>query len=91
MTAWTLYLMTRCEPLHQTLTIAQGLLTAMLVLLAIAGGTSLVTVGRVLIPSREDLAIILVGEWVTNSEQMRALPDNVARVANKILKDFAEK
>lgn len=41
--------------------------------------------GGVIFPDEKDLAIIIAGQWATNSEEMKKLPDNVAATLNAIL------
>lgn len=44
----------------------------------------------VLMPTKSDLAIIFAGQWVTNSEEMQKLPNNVARTINKFMSEYLE-
>lgn len=39
----------------------------------------------VLIPSRQDVALIIAGHWASNNEEMKKLPDNVLKPLNNFL------
>lgn len=52
--------------------------------------TGVTSLGSVLCPDREDLAIILAGSYVVNNEEMSNIPDNAAAAINKFLKDYSE-
>lgn len=41
-----------------------------------------------LIPSHEQLAFIVGAEWATNNEDLREVPDNVAKVINGYLEEL---
>ena len=57
-------------------------------LLGIIGICSLVV--KSFIPTERDLAIILAGSWVTQSEEISKLPENVAQTLNQYMKRFTE-
>lgn len=40
------------------------------------------------IPTNKDLAIIFAGRYLTNSDEMKKLPDNAARVINNFLDQY---
>lgn len=44
----------------------------------------------VLTPTNKDVAIILGGYYVSNSEEIKQLPDNVAKTANIFLKNYID-
>ena len=44
----------------------------------------------VIVPTNQDVALIIAGHWATNSEEMAELPDNVVRFMNKYLEDQVE-
>jgi hypothetical protein len=43
-----------------------------------------------LLPSREDLAIMFAGTWATNSESMKQLPDAVSQAALALLTKYTK-
>lgn len=45
----------------------------------------------ILIPGREDIAIIILGKYVTNSEQIGKLPENLIKPLNEYLESLNEK
>jgi hypothetical protein len=43
-----------------------------------------------LLPSREDLAIMFAGTWATNSESMKQLPDAVSQAALALITKYTK-
>jgi hypothetical protein len=43
-----------------------------------------------LLPTNKQLAMIVAGNWVVNSEDIRELPDNVAKTLNQFLDSYVE-
>lgn len=50
--------------------------------------SGLSAVGKTLIPTNKDLAIIFAGAWATNSAEMQRLPENVVGTINKFMDDY---
>lgn len=48
----------------------------------------LASIARAFLPTKTDLAIIFAGQWITNSEEVKALPDNVVKTMNKFMTDY---
>ena len=54
-------------------------------------GSSIFGLLTIAIPSNQDLAIILGGHFVTNQEEIKKLPANVAKTLNDFLERYQEK
>lgn len=51
---------------------------------------TLSSLGQLFVPSNKDLTIILGGYWVTNSEEVKKLPENVAKTINDFLEKYQD-
>lgn len=48
-------------------------------------GVVLLGLLAVAIPSKDEVGMMLVGQWVTNNEEFQELPNNLARAANEYI------
>lgn len=46
---------------------------------------------RIIIPSRQDVAVIIATHWATHNAEMQKLPDNVLKTLNGLLEKAQEK
>lgn len=53
--------------------------------------TFIFTIIAILIPSEKDVLNIYAGEWITNSKEMKEIPDNTVKAINKLLELYINK